>query len=335
VESKINRCIESLVNQSYKDIEIILVDDGSNDKSGEICDSWGNEGKRIRVIHKLNEGVGAARNTGLHHATGKYVGFVDSDDYVEQNMYEILVSAIQRTHADEVCCCVNNIYEDKIISEEHSFGMRNLESHDDIFQNLIMSLLEPSESKKAGLLQPIWNKLYIRRIIDEEKIYFDEKLPYAEDWLFNVNYYRFCQSVTFIEEHLYNYDRTTQDSLSKKFRYSGFNDSVRIRSIEKEWFPEFCTEQKYNELILKIHDHYIGQYARMLGLKGFNEYCLKMFENEYLKNACLYLKNGDNITYHKRMIDAVVDNDNKKYEMYAYKISFVQFIKHYIKCILV
>ena len=91
VEKYIGKCIESIVNQTYKDLEIILVDDGSTDNSGKICDEWARKDKRIKVIHKKNGGLSDARNAGLDICTGDYIGFVDSDDYIELNMYEDLL----------------------------------------------------------------------------------------------------------------------------------------------------------------------------------------------------------------------------------------------------
>ena len=90
VEKYIDRCIKSIVNQTYKNLEIILINDGSLDKSGQICDTWESKDNRIKVIHQMNSGVSVARNTGLENATGEYVTFVDSDDYIEPKYCEIL-----------------------------------------------------------------------------------------------------------------------------------------------------------------------------------------------------------------------------------------------------
>lgn len=95
VEKYLERCLKSISEQTYKHLEIILVDDGSPDKCGEICDNWAKKDKRIKVIHKSNGGLSSARNAGLNIATGDYIGFVDSDDYIAPNMYENLFNAIQ------------------------------------------------------------------------------------------------------------------------------------------------------------------------------------------------------------------------------------------------
>ena len=94
VEKYLSKCIESILSQTYKNIEIILVDDGSPDNSPQICDEYAKKDDRIIVIHKANGGVSSARNAGIDIATGKYIGFVDPDDYIENNMYELMVNKI-------------------------------------------------------------------------------------------------------------------------------------------------------------------------------------------------------------------------------------------------
>lgn len=101
-EQYLDKCIESVVNQTYKNLEIILVDDGSTDKSGVICDKWAKEDMRIKVIHQENQGRASARNTGLKNAFGDYIGWVDSDDWIEKDMYEVLLKYAQENKSDVV-----------------------------------------------------------------------------------------------------------------------------------------------------------------------------------------------------------------------------------------
>ena len=96
VENYLDKCIETIVKQTYKNIEIILVDDGSKDNSGSKCDEWKNKDKRIKVIHKVNGGLSSARNAGIEVAAGKYINFIDSDDYIDLRMIEILYNTIDK-----------------------------------------------------------------------------------------------------------------------------------------------------------------------------------------------------------------------------------------------
>ena len=113
VEKYLDRCIKSVLNQTYNNLEIILVDDGSTDKSPEICDKYAKNDTRIKVIHKKNGGVSEARNCGIEIAKGTYLGFVDSDDFIKENMYEFLMSALKRTNSD-IATCGRFICDEKI-----------------------------------------------------------------------------------------------------------------------------------------------------------------------------------------------------------------------------
>ena len=103
-EKYIGKCIESILNQTFKDLELILIDDGSADESGKICDEYKIQDKRVKVIHEKNSGVSIARNVGINVAKGKYIGFVDSDDYLAPDMYESLYENLMKSHADVAIC---------------------------------------------------------------------------------------------------------------------------------------------------------------------------------------------------------------------------------------
>ncbi|MGL5150605.1 MAG: glycosyltransferase family 2 protein [Clostridium sp.] len=115
VELYLEKCIDSILNQTFKDFELILVDDGSPDRCGEICDEYAKKDNRIKVIHKENGGLSSARNAGLDIAKGEYIGFVDSDDWIEVNMYEVLYNLCCDNDADIVSCKALNLYEGKDI----------------------------------------------------------------------------------------------------------------------------------------------------------------------------------------------------------------------------
>ena len=283
VEKRLDRCIDSLVTQTHRNLEILLIDDGSKDRSGQICDEWAQRDHRIRVIHKPNGGVSSARNMGLEAATGDYIAFVDSDDHVKAEMYDRLVSSALEHQADQACCCLYNDYPSVRQEESHAFDEQVL-CDGQIYSELILALVSPDqEGKKANLLQSPCNKLYRREVIAQNGLQFNTELPYAEDWLFNVNFYRHAQRVAFIPDHLYYYDRTTEGSLSKKFRWNGFDHSVKIRSYVKEWFPQLHTEDSFRNLLLHIQSHYLNLYVRTFGYSGFRKYARSLFENQTLK----------------------------------------------------
>ena len=112
-EKYISKCIESIVNQTYKNLEIILIDDGSTDRSGEICDEYGKKDNRIVVVHNKNKGVSVARNCGLDIATGDYITFVDSDDYIDLQMYSEMMKVVEKYSCDVVMCDCIKEFEKK------------------------------------------------------------------------------------------------------------------------------------------------------------------------------------------------------------------------------
>lgn len=157
VEQYLDRCVESIVNQTYHKLEIILVDDGSPDRCPEMCDNWTLKDKRIQVIHKTNGGLSDARNEGLKVANGEFIGFIDSDDWIATEMYEKLMDAIQKDNSDIAACSVEMIWEDGTPSK--------------MLTKQIDCLLDKNEAQLAllnetELKQPVWYKLYRQKTID-------------------------------------------------------------------------------------------------------------------------------------------------------------------------
>lgn len=118
VEKYLNKCVDSILNQTFKEFELILVDDGSPDNSGAICDQYAKKDSRVKVIHKENGGLSSARNAGIEVAQGKYLGFIDSDDYIAEDMYELLYNNIIKEDADLSICGIYDVYEEKEVVEK-------------------------------------------------------------------------------------------------------------------------------------------------------------------------------------------------------------------------
>lgn len=189
VEKYLNKCIESIVNQSYRHLEIILVDDGSPDNCPKICDVWAEKDKRIKVIHKCNEGLSSARLTGIQVATGEYVQFVDSDDYLEQGACELLINDLINNNAD---LCVANI---KYIN--FNLKQPRLKSFITTRQDFAIETLY-----SQGLFNFAWNKLFKRSLLPHEPIIVEK---YGEDFWFNCEYLKNCKKIVYNETPIYNY----------------------------------------------------------------------------------------------------------------------------------
>lgn len=208
VEKYLERCIESIVNQTYQNLEIILVDDGSMDNSGKICDEWAVKDNRIKVIHKENGGVSSARNDGLKKATGEYVGFVDSDDTVEPRYMEILLNLIIEKRVDmSIINYIEKYSEYEIKNETY---IKNKEFYK---ENFFKYLFEISNYK--GYL---WNKIFKREIIVTNNIIFDENIYICEDLLFVCQVADKCEKFYYdYEEYLYNYYIREESSIRKEY----------------------------------------------------------------------------------------------------------------------
>ena len=195
-EQFLPQCIESIINQTYDDIEIILIDDGSNDKSGIICDEYAANDKRIKTIHNINCGVSAARNIGLDNAKGKYITFIDSDDYVEKNYIETLFNAIETNNAELAICGIKEI-TDETLKIRKPRGRYTGVLKDDYYAMIDFLCL-------------IGAKIYLKKILDINKIRFIDEIKYAEDELFNLMYYQYVKMYMFIDKPLYVYKRRKQ-----------------------------------------------------------------------------------------------------------------------------
>ncbi len=200
-ETFINRCVDSILAQSFSNFELILIDDGSPDRCPEICDEYSKKDKRIRVIHKTNAGVSAARNTGIKVAKGKWLMFCDSDDYVSSNWCEKMYnSAIMFPNS----WIVSNIFSVDKNNNCHVLIEKNIESKDLDYKKVF-------DERISGAM---WNKIFSRIKIINNKIQFDENMSVGEDVLFNVEYFeKCCNSITYIHEPLYFYNENLMSTL--------------------------------------------------------------------------------------------------------------------------
>ena len=157
VESYLDRCMESIVNQTYKNMEIIMVDDGSPDKCPKLCDEWAERDSRIKVIHKSNGGLSDARNKGIEIAVGDYLAFVDSDDFIDQNMYTAMIEAIERTDS-EIATCGRYVFRNGEKYEKHT-------SPEEVVLSSFRAL---EELLRGGLVEEAaWDKVYKRNLFEE------------------------------------------------------------------------------------------------------------------------------------------------------------------------
>ena len=250
-EEWLHRCIKSAVNQTLKEIEIILVDDGSPDNCGLICDEYAAKDNRIKVIHKENGGVSSARNIGLDNATGKYIMFADADDRIEQNAADILLSYRESTKADLVVC---GYYRD---DEKVYYKGKSVKFLPKI------TAAQAIAGKYKYVLVYLWNKLFSKEIIDNAKIRFDETIAICEDSLFCQKYVANCNKIVCVNELLYHYETNKNSAIHAKFS----KNNVTVFSAYKK-IINFCNntyrDKKLSELLYaNYYCHYIRNLRRI------------------------------------------------------------------------
>ena len=206
VEKYLRKCVDSILNQTFKDFELILVDDGSIDTSGKICDEYNLKDNRIKVIHKENGGLSSARNAGLDIAQGEYIGFVDSDDWIELDMYEELYKICKENDTDVGIVGIN--YGGA--SEKKKSKKIEIYSNKLILDDLVYN-------KGKEITWPAWNKLWLKKVIGESR--FKEGRIY-EDGLFLYSLSFKIKKVAKIDYEAYNYrmdnESITRSKISKK-----------------------------------------------------------------------------------------------------------------------
>ncbi len=215
-QKTIEECVESLLNQTLRDIEIILVDDGSPDEAGVMCDSFMKD-SRVKVVHKENGGLSSARNAGLQLAQGEYIGFVDSDDFVEHSMFEKMYNTIENAKAD-VCLCAYYTIDENGKKEKHFFAdiPKEMET-EQIREKLILPLIGPDMTKESKELEGfVCRNLYKHSVICDEA-FLSEREYFAEDVVFNLSVYKKCKKICCINECFYYY-RYIAESLSNRYR---------------------------------------------------------------------------------------------------------------------
>lgn len=219
-EQHLNKCIESVVNQSYSNLEIILINDGSTDSSIDICEKWHKQDSRIKLIDKKNEGVSIARNKGLSISTGELIGFVDSDDYIEHNMYELMKRDMDNYGVDIVMCNSFSITSD-------GNKKRGYNSYDS-FKVETKELTKRFINFEKIFYSSVWSKLYKREIIDG--IEFDNNIALGEDYFFNGLAYKKALAFYYESKPLYNYN-IREESISRNRIDSHFFDKYSVAKM--------------------------------------------------------------------------------------------------------
>lgn len=232
MEKHLSRCVDSILNQTYREIELILVDDGSTDSSPLICDRYMQKDARVKVLHQSNGGVSLARNKGLDMATGDYISFVDPDDWIEQDMYDRLMSYLTVSKTDVIR--FNAIRKDEALNWLPFEGVYEGEK---LEKEVVLPMIGTEKFGGMFILGVLWIHLFSRELIEQNSIRFNPQLRRCEDRLFTITAMMFARKVQFVNDMLYHYE-VYDESLSNRY------DPLR-------WQQERIYLQKLKELYKK------------------------------------------------------------------------------------
>ncbi|MEG1947424.1 MAG: glycosyltransferase family 2 protein [Lachnospiraceae bacterium] len=286
-EKYIKRCIESVLHQTYKNIEIIIVNDGSSDQTEQICKEYKGNDNRIKLITQMNLGVSMARQVGLNNASGEFIQFIDSDDWLEPNRTEILVNTILKDKTDIVFSSAFRHRDDgtAVISNiPIQEGIYDIEEIKSLYIKSLFGDMKKDEIVTTGY---VWCCLYRRNVLNEIQFY--SKITLHEDEILNLQALEKTSTISIIKDPLYNYNRRT-NTLSKKNTYwNGYWENMvevywakkqigdNIFSVDKEYMERLSTAmfQKYfrtirNETHYLNPSHFWGGLRNLYKLKAEN-----------------------------------------------------------------
>lgn len=238
VERYLRQCVDSLLAQGLDDMEIILVDDGSRDACGAIADAYAAEHHNIRAVHQKNQGLGPARNSGMAVASGEYIGFVDSDDWVKPHMYERLYAAA-KSHGADICIGGHEDYRDgkPMHAEPHPYAGKTITDQSairDCREQLFGHL--PTDTETKAFPMQVWTSLYRREFIEQNGLRFQNIL--SEDTMFNLDAYAAATCMTFTSDVDYCYRLDNSTSIMRGFspkkldQYDRFVSALHDKAVE-------------------------------------------------------------------------------------------------------
>ena len=245
-EACLRRCVESVLNQEYADFELLLADDGSRDGSGRICDEYAAADSRVRVFHKENSGVSDSRNLCLDQARGRYLQFLDADDWITANATKLLVQAMEEHLCDLVISDFYRVVGERVspkgdIDEAQVLSREEYASH----------MMENPANYYYGVL---WNKLYRREIVERHHLRMDPAISWCEDFMFNLEYIRRAETFFALQVPVYYYVKTKGSLCTQGISIS---KTIQMKLTVFEYYNQFyktvLDEEEYEKQRLKIY----------------------------------------------------------------------------------
>lgn len=329
VEKYLDRCVQSIRNQTLRDIEVILVDDGSPDKCPAMCDEYARLDSRIKVIHKQNAGLGMACNSGLEVATGEYVAFCDSDDWVDVNCYEQMYKTAIDNGSDAVYTGIKRIDQSgKVTLMSQPEGLANYNKNE--LKGFIYDMIASESTVKIERKRQMSAKivLYSNEIIRDNDVRFKSEREYiSEDLLFNMDFIQYCNRVTELPMTFYYYF-VNSDSLTNALRKDRFEKNLSLRNFLIDNYPCYNTSPQY---VQRVDRMFIG-YTRSVLSIIVNSNLSKAHKLLQIKQIC---ENGiwkqlektypiKDMPFFKRIVFSLLNNNNPSFLYHLYSILHVK-----------
>ncbi|QIK53504.1 glycosyltransferase [Dysgonomonas sp. HDW5B] len=286
MEQFLGRCLDSVVSQTYSSLEIILVNDGSTDSSGDICDNYAQNDNRIKVIHQVNSGVSSARNAGLDAATGDYISFVDPDDYIELNTYETLIPYLGN---DIDILRFNAKRKGEILNW---LPFKGEYSGDRFEQEVVLPMIGSEKFGGMFILGVLWVHLFKRDLIEKDHIRFNKELRRCEDRLFTITTMLHANKMFFVDDILYHY-QVNDESLSNRYDPIRWKQELIFLDDLKEEYTRTKSESFITEADKRIKNDYVLR-------------AVTSINNEYFTN------NNNSFWQRYKNIKKIINNPNTR-----------------------
>lgn len=316
VSKYLDRCMDTILNQTYKNLEIIMVDDESPDDCGKKCDEYAKKDDRIVVIHKKNAGLGMARNSGLEIAKGQYVGFVDSDDYVSKDMFEKLYETLKKNNADTCFGRYYDVDSNGNARDAKEYYKRNLYQGNQV-KELILAMIGslPEAPGDVEIGMSVWKSLYSMELIKKYNLRFPSEREFiSEDIVFHMEYLQKAQVVVVCDNFGYYYCDNGA-SLTKSYKTDRFEKEKILYLKEQDELRKIFKEEEFEQRLYKA---FMGRVRRCLlqetgsnlNKKQIKRNMKKICEDQCVQNILKDIDNKKN-TYSKKIVNIMI-----KYKMF-------------------
>ena len=291
-EKYLEECLETIINQEYKNIEILIIDNGSTDGSRAIINQYEAKDSRIKSYFTENLGVSAARNLGIAESKGEYIAFVDSDDWIDIKMYLEMINKIEDNNCDvALCSFVREVTQQVKWNEILPFKSEEKLEGEDLYKRLVLNLVSFEDERKESIMGAIWRCVFKAELIKKNEIFFDVQMHFAEDLIFCLDAFLKSNSVFILNKAFYHY-RFTESSITSQYKSDHFSRQLLIYEKVKEAFTNYNGEEFNERLNIMMLRYIINGITHICNIDG-NFYTKYKLTRELLNNKyCREFRHG-------------------------------------------